>query len=222
VWRGNEANPLAGEIVGIVGSVRWQSMAAEPPAAAYWWFAYAPDRELTIVARTTGSPGAMAASFAAQLREIDPSQPVGAIRPLSGLVAADLARPRFTMLLLGIFAACALLLAAIGVYGVTALSVSGRTREIGVRMALGARYSDVLQLVLGRGMALVGAGLVVGGALALALSRFMTSLLYGVSPADPATYVAVTLFLIGVALFAIYLPARRAARVDPMVVLQQE
>jgi putative ABC transport system permease protein len=137
-------------------------------------------------------------------------------------ISADLAQPRFTMLLLGSFAAAAVLLAAIGLYGVIAFGVAQRTREIGVRVALGAQHGDVLRLVMRRGMLLTGIGLAIGIAAALALGRVMAGLLYGVTPNDPATLVSVALFLAAVAMLATYLPARRATRVHPMVALRTE
>ena len=138
------------------------------------------------------------------------------------LVADDLAQPRFTMLLLASFAAAALLLAAIGLYGVIAFSVVQRTQEIGVRLALGARQSDVLRLVMRRGMLLTATGLAIGMTAALALGQVVGGLLYGVTSHDPATLLAVALFLAAVAMLATYLPARRASRVDPMVALRAE
>jgi putative ABC transport system permease protein len=220
-WR-KEGRTLSGEIIGVVGSVRWGGMAATPPATTYWWFPQAPGRQLTIVARTVGDPIAIAGAIAAQVREMDPNQPVAEIRAMRDFISADLAQPRFTMLLLGSFAAAAVLLAAIGLYGVIAFGVAQRTREIGVRVALGAQHGDVLRLVMRRGMLLTGIGLAIGIASALALGRVVASLLYGVKPADPATLLAVTLFLTTVAMLATYIPARRATRADPMVALKSE
>jgi predicted permease len=222
VWRRGERPPLVGEIVGVVGSVRWQGIAADPTPTVYWWFPHAPDPEITIVARTAGPPADMAQAVSAQVREIDPRQPVSDVRPMADLVAADLARARFTLLILGGFAAAAVAIAAIGVYGVVASAVTRRKREIGVRVALGAQRRDVIRLVMRRGMILVGTGLIVGIAAALASGRFVSGLLYGIGPRDPVTLAGVAALLAAVAAAAIYVPARRATRVDPIDALRAE
>jgi putative ABC transport system permease protein len=219
VWR---SGGMSGEIVGVVGSVRWIGVATNPQPTTYFWFPQDPGRELTIVARTVGNPADMAASISAQVMALDPNQPVAEIRPMRDFVSADLARPRFTMLLLGGFAATALLLAAIGVYGVIAFGVTQRTREIGVRIALGAQRRDVLRLVMQRATLLIGTGLAIGIAAVLVLGRFVASLVYGITPNDPATLVAIAVFLAAVATLATYLPARGAARVDPILALRAE
>jgi putative ABC transport system permease protein len=221
-WRRGEDERTSGEIIGVVGAVRWAGMASEPQATTYFWFPQRPERHVTIVTRTLDDPIAMADRLAAQVTDIDPTQPVAEIRPMRDFVAADLAQPRFTMLLLGGFAAAALLLAAMGLYGVIAFGVTQRTQEIGLRVALGAQHYDVLRLVMRRGMRLTGIGLAIGIAAALALGRVVSGLLYGVGPADPATLLAVALFLAAVATLATYLPARRATRTDPMVALKSE
>ena len=222
IWGRGGGRKLSGEIVGVVGSVHWIGMATRPQATTYFWFPQNPGRQLSIVVRTTGDPAAIARVLAAQVREIDPSQPVAEIRAMRDYVSADLAQPRFTMLLLGTFAAAALVLAAIGLYGVIAFSVAQRTREIGVRVALGAQHRDVLRLVMRRGFLLTGTGLAIGIGGTIALGRLVAGLLYGVRPADPTTLLAVALFLAAVAGLATYLPARRATRVDPMVALRAE
>jgi putative ABC transport system permease protein len=222
IWREDDAVKLAGEVIGIVGRVRWAGRAASAQPTAYFWFPQDPGRELNIVARADGDSARLATLIAAQVREIDPNQPVGEVRGMDDYVSADLARPRFTMLLLTAFASAALLLAAIGLYGVIAFWVTQRTREIGVRVALGAEYRDVLRLVMRRGILLIGAGLVIGVAATLALGRAVAGLLYGIKPSDPATLAVAAFVLAGVAALATYVPARRAARVDPLVALRYE
>jgi putative ABC transport system permease protein len=218
----NADGPVTGEIVGVVGSVRWAGMAAKPLATTYWWFPQVPRPQVTMVARSAGDPNALTRAIAAQVNEIDPDQPVSDIRAMRDFVSDDLARPQFTMSLLAGFAVAAVLLSAIGLYGLIAFGVTQRTREIGVRIALGAGRRSVIGLVLRRGLMLAGAGLAVGLAAALALGRVMTGLVYGITPSDPLTFFSVAVFLVVVALLATYIPARRAAGVDPMVALRAE
>jgi putative ABC transport system permease protein len=213
---------ISGEIVGVVGSVRFGGLAWSPQAITYFWFPQSPDRQLTIVVRALGDPAVITAAIAAQVRSIDPNQPVAAIRPMQDFVLDDLAQPRFTMVLLGTFAVTALLLATLGIYGVIAFQVTQRTHEIGVRMALGARRRDVLRLVMWRGMMLAGSGLAIGIGAALVLGRAVASLLYGVTPTDAATLTGVTAFLAAVAMVATYVPARHAARVNPLEALRYD
>jgi putative ABC transport system permease protein len=222
IWRTDGAIDLAGEVIGIVGGVRWAGRANSAQPTTYFWFPQKPARELNIAARVDGDPRRLAALIAAQVREIDPNQPVGEVRAMDDFAAADLARPRFTMLLLAAFASAALLLAAIGLYGVIAFWVTQRTREIGVRVALGAQYRDVLKLVMRRGAVLILAGLAIGIAATLAFGRVLSGLLYGIKPNDAATLVAAALLLTVVAMLASYVPARRAARIDPLTALRCE
>jgi predicted permease len=220
-WRRGEKS-FSGEIIGVVGHVRWASMAAGSQPTTYFWFPQDPDREIAIAARVVGDPIAVADMIAGQVRAIDPNQPVAEVRAMQEFVSADLARPRFTMRLVGSFAAAALLLTAIGVYGVIAFGVAQRTREIGVRVALGAQRRDVIRLVMRRGLLLIGTGLAVGIPATLATGRAAAGLLFGVRPDDLPTLLAAAVFLTAVGMLATYLPARRATRVDPMVALRTD
>ena len=220
IWREKGEVKLAGEVIGIVGGVRWAGRVNSAQPTAYFWFPQDPGREINIAARAEGDPTRLAALIAAQVREIDPNQPLGEVRAMEELASADLARPRFTMLLLSAFASAAMLLAAIGLYGVIAFWVTQRTREIGVRVALGAEYRDILTLVMWRGVVLIGTGIIIGVAATLALGRVVSGLLYGIKPTDPPTLVTAALVLAGVALVATYIPARRAARLDPTQALR--
>ena len=177
---------------------------------------------MTLVVRTSGEPLALAGTVREQLRALDPNLPVAEVRTLEEQFDLSLLPSRVAAYTLGGFGLLALALAAIGVYGVVSYSVAQRTREIGVRVALGARARDVLRLVLGEGLSVVGLGLVIGLALALGASRLFANFLYGVGAADPLTFVFVPALLGAIALVASYLPARRATKVDPMVALRLE
>ena len=177
---------------------------------------------LTLVVRTSGDPAALVPAIRSEIHALDESVTVSQVQTMQQVVDDATAQPLFYMLLLGTFAVVALTLAAVGIYGVMSYSVSRRTHEIGVRMALGAKQSDVLKLVTGQGMILALVGTAVGSAGALFLARLMSCLLYGVLPTDPLTFAVVAAVLAAVALLASYIPARRAAKVDPMVALRHE
>jgi putative ABC transport system permease protein len=177
---------------------------------------------LTIVARTDGDPQALAGALRRTVGTLDPDIPVADVQTMTAAVDAATARPRFLVVLLGAFAGAAVLLAAVGLYGVTSYAVSRRAQEIGVRIALGASRRDVVRLVVREGAGYAVAGTAAGAVAALALARGMRGLLFGVGAADPLTFVAVPLVLGAVVLAASWLPTRRAARVDPVVALRAE
>ena len=206
-------------VVGVVGDVKELGPAAEPAIAMY--FMENMD-DMTLVVRATEDPTRLVGDIRQIVHSIDPNQPVGDVRTMESLASESVAPQRLTMLVSILFAALALVLAMVGLYGVISYSVAQRTHEFGVRVALGAERRDILKLVVGQGsrMVLVGVGAGVLGA--LALTRFVSSLLYGVKPTDPLTFLGVTLLLIAVALLASYIPARRATKVDPLVALRYE
>jgi putative ABC transport system permease protein len=196
----------------------------EPPLPTMYW-PVAQIRQtpsLAIVMRTEGDPAALATTVRQAIAEVDRAQPIYDMQPLDQLVAKSLDQRRFTLTLMLLFGVIALVLSAIGIYGVMAFAVTQRTQEIGIRMALGASAMDVLKMVVGSGMFLAAIGVVVGLIGAFALTRLMASLLFGVSPTDLMTFGFVTAGLLMVALLACYIPARRATKVDPLVALRYE
>jgi putative ABC transport system permease protein len=210
------------EIVGIAGDVKQGDLTDVQTPQMYAPFVQAPWPFMSAVVRTTAAPEAAAGSLRQALARLDPLQSAGEIRTLDEYVSRAIATPRFTALLVGSFAGLALLLAGFGLYGVMAYSVVQRRREIGIRMALGAQAGDVRALVVWQALRMGAAGLAIGLVGALLATRVLDSLLFGVSAGDPATFAAVSAALITVLLFAAYLPARRATRVDPMVALRAE
>jgi ABC-type antimicrobial peptide transport system permease subunit len=175
---------------------------------------------MTFVLRTAGDPLSAIAQVRETIKSIDANLPVADVRTLQNIADGALARPRFTTALLGLFAALALGLATIGIYGVIALLVTRRRQEIGIRMALGARRGTILKMVVGRGMTLAGLGVVLGLAGAVALTGTVSGMLYGVSRLDPLTFLAAPVTLAGVALLACLIPAVRASRLDPLAALR--
>jgi putative ABC transport system permease protein len=205
-------------IVGVVGNVHQYGLDAPPTLDVYWsegWPRY-------MVIRTASDPAALAQTAIGEIHKFDPNLPVTHVMTLDNLFSDSVSPRRFSTFLLGIFAGLALLLAAMGIYGVMSYVVSLRTNEIGIRMALGAQPRDIWRLVIGRGAQLALAGVALGLIGAFALTKLIASLLYGVKPTDPLTFGGVALLLVGVALLACYVPARRAMRVDPMVALRYE
>jgi putative ABC transport system permease protein len=177
---------------------------------------------MTLMVRTDADPAALAAAIRNEVWTVDKDVPLADIQPLAQVVSESISRPRATMLLLAVFAGVAMLLGSIGIYGVVAYAVAQRTQEIGIRMALGASSRDVLRMEIGQGMRLILTGMVLGIGGALAATRALESLLFGVSATDALTFAVVALLLALVALLACWIPARRAARVDPMVALRYE
>jgi putative ABC transport system permease protein len=215
-------------VVGVVGDIRHNAIIEEPRHEMYFPHAQLPlalggtTAAMNVVVRTAADPLAIMAPVRETIRSLDANLPIANVRSMNHVVDAALAEPRFLMVLLTGFAGIALLLGAVGIYGVVAHMVGRRTREMGIRMALGAGTGTVLRMVVWQGVVLVATGVALGLIAAVGATRVLASLLYGVGTADPATFAAVPLLLIAVALLASYLPARRATRVDPMIALRSE
>jgi putative ABC transport system permease protein len=210
------------EIIGVARDSKYRTLGESPRPFAYVPLAQNHETGMALHVRTTGNPTGLAAAVRHEVQSLDQNLPVTELQTLSGVLAGSLFAARIGAVLLAVFGSLALLLAAIGLYGVMSYTVSRRTREIGIRMALGAATGNVLRLVLKEGMSLVGSGVAVGLIVAAAVTRLLASFLYGVSALDAATFVAIPLLLALVAFLASYLPARRAAKVDPMIALRYE
>jgi predicted permease len=210
------------QIIGVCSDGKYNTLAETSQSAVFRPQFRDYDTVVTLVARTEGDPRSMTAPLRKEFQEMDPTLPLYDIKTLTEHMKIPLFPARMAANVLGSFGVLALVLAAIGIYGVMSYVVAGRTREIGLRMALGAQLRHVRQLILGQGMILASIGLAIGLVIVFILARFLTSMLYGVSPTDPITFSAITFLLAGVALVACYIPARRAARVDPMVALREE
>jgi putative ABC transport system permease protein len=213
---------VPGEIVGIVGDIRYTSLTEPVQPTVFYPHTQLYVSFMHLLVRSSLPPQSLATAMSAAVRSIDPQIPLADVRPMDAVLAESIARSRFTTTLLTVFAGFAFLLAAIGIYGVMAYNVSQRTQEIGVRMALGAQAGNVLRLVFRQAIAVVAAGLLFGIGAALALSRLMTNLLYGVKPIDAFTFIAVPCALLIAAMLAAYIPARRATRIEPVRALRYE
>jgi putative ABC transport system permease protein len=209
-------------VVGVVRHVRYRTLEEHSRVELYWSEAQNPDPSMSLVIRTTSDPLTLAPAMQKVVQSVDPEQPVFRVRTMEGLLESSMARRRLSMLLLSIFAGAALILAAIGIYGIMSYWVSQRSHEMGIRMALGASRLDVLRLVLRQSLMMTGFGVGLGLVGSLLLTRFMTSLLFNVKPADAVTFLSVVVMLASVAILASFIPARRATRVEPMTALRYE
>jgi putative ABC transport system permease protein len=220
IW--NNERLTSFEVVGIARNVKSAGRNAESEPTYYLPATQAPFQAMTILVRTRNDPATLVSALRNAVQTIDPTQPVTNIRTLDQIVSDSIAQPRLNMLLMGLFGGLALILAAVGIYGLLSYVVTERTREIGTRMALGAQVPDVLKLVLRQGMTLALIGEAIGLVGAFALTRVIRGLLFGVAPTDVTTFLAVAAVLTSVSLLACYFPARRAAKVDPLVALRYE
>ena len=214
--------PVWFEIVGVVGNVRSVELKEEPTPEVYLSFQQDIFSGMSFVIRTQIEPDGLVGAVREAVQDVDRAQPVAAIRTMENIVNEAVTQPRFNLTLLGIFGVIALVLSSAGIYGVTSYSVNQRTHEIGIRLAVGAKESDVLRLMMVQGIRPALIGLAIGLGAAFALTRLMKSLLFGVSATDPLTFAVLAVLLLGVALFACYFPARRATKIDPMIALRYE
>ena len=218
----SKEQPVWSEIIGVTANVRSLELREEAPAELYFTSKQNLFQNMAVVVRSTVEPESVAPALRQAVAEVDPSVPVSDVKTMEHIVGESVTQPRFNVFLLGMFSAIALLLSVAGIYGVTAYTVSQRTHELGIRLALGAQIGDVLRMILTQGMAVIGIGIVIGLVAAFSLMRLMKSLLFGVSATDPLTFVGITAVLIVAGLLACYLPARRATKVDPLEALRYE
>ncbi|MGA9771425.1 MAG: ABC transporter permease [Blastocatellia bacterium] len=221
----NDENPTEQDwatIIGVVKDTKPRALDGESVAEMYMPYDQQPELGMSLMIRTTNKPETMASAVRSELQALDGNQPVYSIRTLDSVLSESVATPRFRTFLLGAFAAVALILAVVGIYGVISYSVAQRTHEIGIRMALGAEARNIFKLVIGQGMLLTAIGVMIGLTGSFALMRFLSSLLFGVSATDTITFASITALLSLVALLACYVPARRATKVDPMIALRTE
>jgi ABC-type antimicrobial peptide transport system permease subunit len=214
--------PVWFEIIGVTANIRSAELSEETPPEFYFTTRQAPFEQMAVVIRSTVEPQSLAPSLRQAVADVNRSVPVSDVKTMEHIVSESITQPRFNLFLLGLFSGVALLLSAAGIYGVTAYTVTQRTQELGIRLALGAQVRDILKMIVGQGMLVIAIGLVIGLAAAFALTRLMRSLLFGIGQNDPVTFGAITLVLLFVAFIACYIPARRAAKVDPLIALRYE
>jgi putative ABC transport system permease protein len=214
--------PIPWEIVGVIGNVKESGLEGEESPEVYVPFSQSPQPGSHLVVRTTGDPLQLAKAIEHEIHSVDKDQPITDIRSMEQVMTESLAWRRFSMDMLGAFASIALTLATVGIYGVISYSVTQRTHEIGIRLALGASPREVSKLIIKRALILTLVGIAIGLTGAFALTRLMSSLLFDISATDPLTFVIISLFITGVALAASYIPAWRATKVDPIVALRAE
>jgi putative ABC transport system permease protein len=214
--------PQPAEIIGVVGNVRYDSLTDESPPAVYFPHPDLTYSFMTLVIRTDREPAAIAPAVQREIRTIDPNQPVSDVRTMNQVMSESVSRSRFNTLLLGLFAGLATLLSAVGIFGVMNYSVALRTREIGLRLAVGAQPRQVLLLVLRQGLLLTIVGVGLGLVAAFALTRLLSGLLFGIGVVDTTTFTTISILLVTVSLLACYLPARRAMKIDPLRALRYE
>src|ERR1051325_7674588 len=214
--------PVWFEIVGVVANVRSLELREESQSEIYFSSLQDYWPAMSLVVRSTVQPSSLSGAVRQAVNEVDKSVPVSQVKPMDNVVSESITQPRFNLFLLALFSTVAMLLSAAGIYDVTAYTVSQRTHELGIRLALGAQVGDVLKMILAQGMAVIGVGLVLGLAAAFGLMRLLRSLLFGIGENDPLTFVAITIVLLIVALIACYIPARRATKVDPLEALRAE
>jgi putative ABC transport system permease protein len=218
----DDGDPKLWEIVGVIGDVHHSSLTRAATPELYLPYQQNSWPWGNFFVRTSNNPSALAQRFADEIRSSDRSVVLTNVQPLTQAISKTISETRFYTLLFALFGITGLILTLTGIYGVISYSVSQHTQEIGIRMALGAETSDVLKLVLGHGMTLTAAGIVIGGIAAAMLTRFMASLLFGVPPSDPPTFIAIALLVVLMALLACWIPARRASKVDPTIALHYE